>query len=173
MTGAADHVDRLREQWARELPDLDTAPMAVLGRVHRIATLVRPGIERTFAAHGLDRAGFDVLASLRRAGPPFRLTPTDLYRSLMVPSGSLTHRLGRLEAAGLVAREPSAEDGRSLIVALTEIGRRTVERAFREDMARESSWLEGLSAEEREALAGLLRKLVRSLDSGGAESMPT
>lgn len=154
-----DHVDRLRAQWRRELPDLETRPMAVLGRAYRLSKLVRPSIEAVFAQFALDRGEFDILATLRRAGAPFRLTPTELYTSLMIPSGSLTHRLGRLERAGLVRRLPSATDGRSLAVQLTEAGRETVEAAFRLDMACEAEFLSGLTPEEIQALAGLLRKL--------------
>ncbi|TCR70674.1 MarR family transcriptional regulator [Bosea sp. BK604] len=160
-----DHVDRLRAQWARELPDLDTAPMAVLGRAYRLANLVRPSIEATFAGFGLDRGEFDVLSSLRRAGAPFRLTPTELYRALMIASGSLTHRLGRLEKAGLIRRIPSDSDGRSLAVELTEPGRVLVETAFRADMASEMRFLAHLSEDELETLALLLRKLNRRIEN--------
>jgi len=160
-----DHVDRLRAQWARELPDLDTHPMAVLGRIYRISNLVRPGIEATFAEFGLDRGEFDVIGTLRRSGPPYRLTPTELYTSLMISSGGLTHRLGRLEKAGLIAREPSPEDGRSLAVVLTEKGRQLAETAFRQDMAREAEAIAGMTAGDREALARLLKKLTLAIDS--------
>ena len=155
-----DHVDRLRAQWARALPDFDTHPMGVLGRIYRIGNLVRPGIEATFAGFGLDRGEFDVISTLRRSGSPYRLTPTELYTSLMISSGGLTHRLGRLEKAGLISREPSAEDGRSLAVVLTPKGRELAEAAFREDMAREAELLSGMDAADREALAGLLRRLM-------------
>jgi DNA-binding MarR family transcriptional regulator len=154
-----DHVDRLRAQWARELPDLDTAPMAVLGRIYRISNLVRPGIEATFAAFGLDRGEFDVISTLRRSGPPYRLTPTELYTSLMISSGGLTHRLGRLEKAGLVERLPSPSDGRSLIVGLTEKGKALSEQAFRTDMANEANVLSAMDADRREKLESLLREL--------------
>jgi hypothetical protein len=79
-----DHVDRLRGQWRSELPDLDTEPMAILGRAYRLANLVRPSIEATFTSFGLDRGEFDVISTLRRSGPPYRLTPTELYTSLMI-----------------------------------------------------------------------------------------
>lgn len=154
-----DHVDRLRAQWARELPDLDTSPMAVLGRIYRISNLVRPGIEATFAAFGLDRGEFDVISTLRRSGPPYRLTPTELYTSLMISSGGLTHRLGRLEKAGLVERLPSPSDGRSLIVGLTEKGNALAEQAFRTDMANEAAVLSAMDPARRAALETLLREL--------------
>jgi DNA-binding MarR family transcriptional regulator len=160
-----DHVDRLRRQWARELPDLDTEPMAILGRALRLSNLVRGSIEATFADFGLDRGEFDVIATLRRSGPPYRLTPTEMYSSLMISSGGLTHRLDRLEKAGLIRREKSPHDGRSVLVALTEAGAACAEQAFRTDMANESSFLQALDAKEREALAGLLRKLIVGIEN--------
>lgn len=162
---AGDHVDRLRAQWARELPDLDTSPMAILGRIYRLSNLVRPSIEATFAGFGLDRGEFDVISTLRRSGPPDRLTPTELYTSLMISSGGLTHRLVRLEKAGLICREPSPEDGRSLLVCLTEEGRRRAEAAFRADMASEAELLADLGADDREALEALLRKLGLAIEA--------
>ncbi|WP_309083517.1 MarR family transcriptional regulator [Chelativorans sp.] len=160
-----DHVDRLRRQWARELPDLDTEPMAILGRAYRLSNLVRGSIEATFAAFGLDRGEFDVMATLRRSGPPYRLTPTELYTSLMISSGGLTHRLDRLEKAGLIRREKSPNDGRSVLVALTDAGVARAEEAFRTDMANESSFLKALEPKEREMLAALLRKLIVGVEN--------
>lgn len=159
-----DHVDRLRQQWARELPDLDTEPMAILGRALRLSRIVAPSIEATFAAYDIDRGEFDVISTLLRSGPPHRLTPTDMYASLMISSGGLTHRLIRLEKAGLVRREKSPSDARSLLVALTDKGKTVAEEAFRADMASELRFLDALSAEERETLAALLRKLNASLE---------
>lgn len=163
-----DHIDRLREQWRREVPELDTSPMAVIGRARRITLRLRPGIEAIFARHGLDAGEFDVISTLRRAGAPWRLTPTELYRTLMISSGGLTARLSRLEAAGLIRRREAEEDKRSLLVELTEAGRDKAEAAFREDMALEKRLLAGLSAREQEELAALLRKLALSLESEGA-----
>lgn len=161
----SDHIDRLRAQWQRELPELDTSPMAVLGRARRITLRVRPGIEAVFARHGLDTGEFDVISTLRRAGAPWRLTPTELYRTLMISSGGLTARLNRLEAAGLIQRCEAEEDKRSLLVELTEAGRAKAEATFREDMALEKRLLAGLSAHEQEELAALLRKLALSLEN--------
>ncbi|MCC2608984.1 MarR family transcriptional regulator [Neorhizobium sp. Rsf11] len=154
-----DHVDRLKAQWARELPDLDTSPMEILGRIYRLSRLVTPTIEATFASHGLDRGEFDVVGTLRRSGPPYRLTPTELYRSLMIASGSLTHRLGRLEKAGLIRRVPSENDGRSLAVQLTEEGIYRAEAAFRRDMANEADAIASFDPEKKRQLAALLREL--------------
>ncbi|MFN3954770.1 MAG: MarR family winged helix-turn-helix transcriptional regulator [Pararhodobacter sp.] len=162
-----DHVDRLRSQWARELPDLDTGAMAVLGRARRLALIAGPGIEAIFARHGLDRGEFDVISTLRRAGPPYRLTPTQLYSTLMVSSGGMTHRLVRLQRAGLIRRVPSQSDRRSTEVALTDRGRALAEAAIREDMAHEALLLAPLDMGERRQLADLLRKVLEPLERNG------
>ena len=159
-----DHVDRLRAQWARELPDLDTSPMAVIGRARRITVRLRPDIEAVFARHGLDAGEFDVISTLLRSGEPWRLTPTELYQTLMISSGGLTARLNRLEAAGLIRRREAQADRRSLLVELTEAGRAKAEAAFREDMALERRLLGGLDAAEQAELARLLTRLALSLD---------
>jgi DNA-binding MarR family transcriptional regulator len=154
-----DHVEQRRRQWSRELPDVDTVGMAVLGRLRWITLQVRPAIERVFERHGLDTGEFDVLATLLRSGAPYQLRPTELYKSLMISSGGLTARLTRLEAAGLVRRVPSEADARSLLVELTSVGRKRTEIAFREDMAVEKSLLAALTAEERDQLGRLLARL--------------
>ena len=165
MTSApSDHVARLRAAWARERPDIDTEGMAILGRARRIALLARGPIEAVFDRFGIDAGEFDVLASLRRAGRPFRLRPTELYRALMISSGGLTDRLARLERRGLVVRAQSSEDRRSVSVELTEAGRQLVEAAFEADMAVERDLLGALSAAERQALAMLLEKLAAEVE---------
>ncbi len=168
MPTCVDHIDRLRAQWRRELPELDTSAMEVIGRARLVTIALRPDIEAVFARHGLDAGEFDVLATLRRSGAPFRLRPTEIYRSLMISSGGLTDRLGRLEERGLVRRLPSPEDRRSLMVELTEDGRARVETAFREDMALETRKLGSLTEKEQQTLAALLRKLSLSIERDGA-----
>lgn len=165
MTDATDHIDRLRAQWARELPDLDTRGMEVLGRARRIVLRSRQPIEAIFASHGLDAGEFDVLSTLRRSGAPYTLRPTELYRSLMISSGGLTDRLSRLVRSGMITRPPSPGDGRSLLVQLTDKGRTTVEAAFREDMALEAGVLAALNDAERGMLADLLRKLALGMEA--------
>ena len=156
---SADHVEARREQWRDELPDVDTIGMAILGRARFVTALARGPIERVFERHGLDTGEFDVLTTLLRSGEPYRLRPTELYKSLMISSGGLTDRLARLEKAGLVRRQPSDLDARSLLVELTKRGRKTAEAAFREDMATEKSLLKGLSIQECDQLAALLTRL--------------
>ena len=156
---ACDGIDTRRDQWHRELPDLDTEAMAIFGRMRLIGSALSSGIEAIFARHGLDRGQFDVIATLRRSGPPYCLRPTELYRSLMMSSGGMTDRLARLAKAGLITRHTDPGDTRSLLVQLTDRGRQIAEQAFREDMAWERSALDGLAAAERHQLEALLRKL--------------
>lgn len=158
-----DHIEQRRAQWARELPDVDTSGMALLGRTRWITLRSRPHIEGVFERHGLDTGTFDVLTTLMRAGPPYRLRPTELFTSLMVSSGGLTDRLDRLVKAKLVRRVRNEADARSLMVELTNKGRTLTEVAFREDMAVELELLKGLSSRERDQLASLLAKLATSM----------
>lgn len=169
---AGDHVGTRREQWRKELPDVDTTGMAILGRA-RIATLLARGpIERVFAGHGLDAGEFDVLATLLRAGPPYRLRPTELYNSLMISSGGLTDRLIRLEKSGLIVRPRNESDARSLLVELTGRGRETAEAAFRQDMEVEARLLGGLSEDEQRQLDSLLARLLVTLAERVSEMAP-
>lgn len=160
-----DGVDERRAQWARELPDVDTRGMAILGRARRLTLMVRAEIDALLAAHGLDPGEADVLFTLLRAGPPYRLRPTELFRSMMVSSGGMTHRLGKLARAGLITRPPAEDDGRSLLVELTPEGRRRAEAAFRADMALEAELLSGLGAAEQARLAALLQRLEAQLSA--------
>ncbi|AUG75338.1 MarR family transcriptional regulator [Kitasatospora sp. MMS16-BH015] len=164
QTGTADHVDHLLAQWGRQRPDLDVSPMGVIGRLKRLARLIDAEIGRTFAQHGLDRASFDVLATLRRSDPPHRLTPAQLMQSTMVTSGAVSQRLDRLQAASLVSRTPSPTDGRVVHVALTPTGRELIDRALPDHLATERRLLSALDPEQQTALADALRTVLLSLD---------
>ncbi len=137
--------------------------MAVIGRLSRLSRLIDAELRRTFAAHGLDSASFDVLATLRRADPPHRLTPAELMRASMITSGAVTQRLDRLESRGLVTRTPSDSDGRGVHVTLTEEGYALIERVLPDHLATEHRVLSALTDERRETLAAILRDLLQSL----------
>jgi len=160
-----DGLDERRAQWAAELPDVDTRGMAILGRARWITLTARPPIEDLFKSYGLDSGEADVLFTLLRSGPPYRLRPTELFRSLMISSGGLTDRLNRLAKAGLIRRAAAEGDGRSLPVELTDEGIRRAKAAFRDDMAIEAAMLAGLTEEEQRELARLLKKLVLTITS--------
>jgi DNA-binding MarR family transcriptional regulator len=159
-----DHVERVIELWERERPELDFSPVGVVSRIGRAARYLDHGIETVLAEHGLSRASWDVLAALRRVGEPYRLSPTELYRSLMRTSGAITHRLRGLEATGLVRRVGDPDDLRSAPVELTPAGKRLVDRVAVEHLANERELLAGLEEGEREQLAELLRKLLLSFE---------
>lgn len=165
---ARDRIDDLVAQWAGERPDLDVGVMAEVARVLAVARLLDEGLAATASAHGLNRGEGDVLFTLRRSGPPYRLSPSRLAAAALVTSGTMTNRLDRLEARGLIQRLPNAEDRRSLDVALTDAARRLVDTAVEQHLDNEEAMLAGLSRREREELQRLLRKLLRHLSGGGA-----
>jgi DNA-binding MarR family transcriptional regulator len=139
-TGAGqDEVDRITAAWARVRPDLDVAPLEVLSRITRLAHHLDRARASSFDAHGLERWEFDVLAALRRTGPPHRMTPSQLLPQTLVTSGTMTTRIDRLAARGLVRREADAHDRRMVLVELTEDGRRIVDAAMRPRPARRPS----------------------------------
>jgi DNA-binding MarR family transcriptional regulator len=159
-----DHVDRVRAEWATERPELDTEPIEVIARIGRLARLIDGRLDDVFAQHDLRRDPFDVLAALRRAGPPYELAPTDLYDRLMRTSGAVTNRLQRLEREGLVTRVPDPSDGRGLRVRLTRRGRELVDAVAEPHLANERDLLAALSPAEQRTLARLLKKLSLSLE---------
>jgi DNA-binding MarR family transcriptional regulator len=165
-----DHVDVILEQWRRELPALDAGPMGVVGRLSRLAQLLQDQLEPVFGEYGLNGGEFDVLAALRRAGPPFRLTPTALGQSLMVSSGGITKRLKSLEAARLVSRRPHRVDRRSSLVQLTPKGKKLVETVVAAHVENEKRLLASLDAQSRRQLADLLRSLLVAV--GDAATRP-
>lgn len=159
-----DHVDRVLAEWTRERPDLDSTPVAVIGRLHRLANALTPQLVRVYREHGLSEGEFDVLAALRRAGAPYERTPGDLARTTMVTTGGMTKRLDRLVASGLVTRRGSDRDGRGRVVALTDAGRELIDRAYAAHMANEQRLLAHFSDAERRALEELLAGWLRRIE---------
>ncbi|MBG6180819.1 MarR family winged helix-turn-helix transcriptional regulator [Arthrobacter sp. CAN_A1] len=154
-----DHVDLILKQWGAERPDLDASPMGVVGRLSRLSRQIDRELEQTFLSHGLDAASFDVLATLRRSGQPYTLTPRELTASSMVTSSAIAQRLNRLEERRLVARAQDPGDGRGKQVALTAEGLTLIDAALPDHLETERRILSPLSPEERDALAVLLTKL--------------
>ncbi|PBC11087.1 MarR family transcriptional regulator [Mesorhizobium sp. WSM3859] len=161
-----DRAGRAMEQWRRERPDLDVSPMGVIGRLNEASSLIaRDRLAPVFARFGLQSGEFDVLATLRRSGSPYALTPTELYEATMVTSGAMTARLDRLEKAGLIQRAPHPSDRRGVVVQLTAKGRELTDTVLAAHVANEHEILAGLTQEDREMLAKLLEKLIGSLSS--------
>ncbi len=159
-----DHVARVLAQWGQERPDLDASPIGVIGRLHRVALRLQEGLVAVYARHGLGEGEFDVLATLRRTGAPYELTPSDLAAGTMVSAGAITKRVDRCLAQGWVSRRVSEVDGRGRVVALTEAGRALIDEAFTEHVANEHRLLDLLAPDERALLAGVLERWGRALD---------
>ncbi|MEV1285764.1 MarR family transcriptional regulator [Micromonospora sp. NPDC049679] len=160
----SDAVDRIVEQWRHERPDMAPEPMAVFGRVYRLARIVGDGQEKVYARWGITRGEFDVLATLRRAGTPYTLSPKAMTAALMLTSGGMTGRLDKLERAGLVTRSPDPTDRRALQIALTERGKRVVEEAADAGLELQRRALDTLSADDQAQLGDLLRKLLAAVE---------
>lgn len=160
-----DRVDDILRQWRRERPDLDVEPMGIIGRVRRISQHLLREMEKTFAEHGLQDGSFDVLATLRRSGSPYALTPGDLLRTMMITSGTLTNRIDQLVKAGFVKRTPNPEDGRGFIVSLTKKGFNVIDAAVTAHVETQKRLTAALSAEERATLNALLGKYLASFEA--------
>ncbi|RVD48728.1 MAG: MarR family transcriptional regulator [Mesorhizobium sp.] len=159
-----DRAGKAIEQWKRERPDLDVSPMAVIGRLNEVSSLIaRDRLAPLFARFGLQAGEFDVLATLRRSGSPYALTPTALYEATMVTSGAMTNRLDRLETSGLIQRGPHPNDRRGIIVRLSDKGLALIDEAVTAHVANEHQILSGLTLTERETLSRLLEKLISSV----------
>ncbi|MDZ5697078.1 MarR family transcriptional regulator [Chelativorans sp. M5D2P16] len=165
MITVMDQVDRILAQWRAERPDLDVGPMGTLGRMSRLVRHLREGMDRVFAAHGLNRASFDVLATLRRSGPPFALSPSELIEWTMVTSGTMTNRIDRLEAAGLVERWRNPDDKRGFLIGLTDKGHALIEEAVTEHVANQRRLTAALSDDERAALDALVAKWLAAFET--------
>lgn len=155
-----DPVDAIIEQWAVERPDLDTTAMEVFGRIHRLSRAIGDRVEKAYASLGISRGEFDVLATLRRSGAPYALSPRQLSATLMLTTGGMTGRLDKLERAGLLRRSPDPHDRRGLRVTLTEQGLALVEEAVGAGLAVQTEALSAALAGEQ---AGLLADLLREL----------
>jgi len=148
------------QQWNVEKPELDLLVMETLGRLMGAALVIeRDHMAPLFKSYGLQSGEFDVLATLRRAGAPFALTPTVLFEATMISSGGMTARLDRLEKRDLIARKPNPDDRRGTLVVLTDTGRDLVDRAVVAHVDNEKRVLSALSQDEQRQLNALLKKL--------------
>ncbi len=165
----SDVIDSLIKQWSRERPDLDASAMGVVGRILRLAARLQRRGEAILEPFNLTMWQFDVLATLRRAGKPFRLSPTQLMHAVMLYSGAMTNRIDRLETAGLVKREPDSSDRRGLQIALTSKGLELINRAIEARLQDAEDVVQLLNHRDRQSLGPLLRKLLGEIE-GNSES---
>ncbi|MEU6066212.1 MULTISPECIES: MarR family winged helix-turn-helix transcriptional regulator [Streptomyces] len=155
-----DPVDTIIDQWAAVRPDLDTAAMEVFGRIFRLSRAMGDRMEKAYSRFGISRGEFDVLATLRRSGEPYTLSPRQLSATLMLTTGGMTGRLDKLERAGLLRRSPDPHDRRGLQVTLTDEGLRLIDEAVGAGLAEQSDALSALNGEQAGQLADLLRELL-------------
>ncbi|MCU1406351.1 MAG: MarR family transcriptional regulator [Glaciihabitans sp.] len=161
---AHDEVDRIVDAWSRERPDLDFTPLQVLSRVGRLSRHLERARRAAFAASGLESWEFDVLAAIRRAGAPYHLSPKALLQQTLVSSGTMTNRIDRLVDRQLVERRTDPNDGRGILVVMTDSGRERVDAAISTLQQAEAELLDGLSTVDQDRLSILLRKLSLDFD---------
>jgi DNA-binding MarR family transcriptional regulator len=160
-----DGVDLIIEQWRQERPDLDPEPIGIIGRISRLARELEQELELVYREHGLEAGWHDVLATLRRHGPPYQLRPSEFSSALMLTSSGTTKRLDRLEQAGLITRAPDPADRRGVVITLTAKGLELIDAVSEAHLANEARLLEALTAADRRRLADLLRRLQLGLPS--------
>ncbi|MFD7582841.1 MarR family winged helix-turn-helix transcriptional regulator [Kitasatospora sp. NPDC059817] len=168
----ADHVALIQAAWRRERPDLDVSPLAVIGRLHRLAARLTGELALVYSRYGLGEGDFDVLAALRRTGAPYERAPGELAAHTMVTTGAMTKRIDRLERAGLVTRRLAEGDRRGRVVALTDAGLRLIDEAFTAHLRNEHRLLALLSPEEAAALQTLLTAWQHRLDGTEPDGGP-
>lgn len=155
-----DHIDFVVDQWQSAMPELDASSMAIFGRMLRLMKHLAKARAVALEPFGFHEGEFDVLATLRRAGKPYRLSPTQLYTSLLVTSGAMTNRLNRLANEGMIERLADPQDGRSMLVGLTRRGVETIEQAVHVHTETQNALLQGLDSEQQKQLGELLKALL-------------
>lgn len=161
---AQDWTDGLLDRWAEIRPRRDMEPYQVTARISRIGQHIARRQEEAFVRFGLNRGEVGVLGALRLARPKQELSPTRLFKGLMLSSAGMTSRLDRLEKRGYVKRKPDPDDRRGVIVQLTEAGRRALDEAVSANAGREKGMLAHLTKQQQKTLAVLLRKLLTGLE---------
>jgi DNA-binding MarR family transcriptional regulator len=161
---SSDSIEGLLLEWRRERPDLDPWPFAIFGRIWRLSANLLGDAEHWLAPIGLTFESFSVIVTLRRAGAPYELNPTALYRESLLSSGAITNRIDRVEALGLVKRLPDPNDRRGTIVRLTPKGRALADRAIKLHFESLAESLSGLALADRDHLAKLLAQLLLSVE---------
>ena len=174
LSDQADAIDRIEAAWRKERPDVDVSSVGIVSRVWRIGRHLEQARKEQLAEHGTDRVTLDVLAMLRRSGPPFRMTAGELTHHSLISSGGVSQRLDKLERAGLVVRQFHAEDRRRIDVQLTQAGVELVDSTLADLMTHEATLLDGLTAREQAELRRILKKLLVRFEplDGSVETFP-
>ncbi len=157
-----DVADSGIAMWRRERPEIDCSGKAVTGRVLRLGEVFLAAMNRNMAQFGIKYSQYAIIGTLRAAGKPYRMSPSDLQATLMISSGGVSNLLRKVEAQGLIRRIDDPTDGRGVIAELTDEGFRLSEETMPAQAETERQLVSALSSDEQELLAGLLRRLVLS-----------
>ena len=160
-----DSVDAHVELWKEELPWLDPVQEAIVARIGKLARHHDRLRREALAESDLKRWQFKLLLMLRRLGPPYEASPSELAEHLALTRGALSHRLGPLEAGGLITRTTDKADRRRVHVRLTAKGSAELERHLEVEGTAEGDLVSVLSPRERARLANLLRKLLHAAET--------
>ena len=173
LSAQADAIDRIEAAWRKERPDVDVSSVGIVSRIWRIGRHLEQARKEQLAEHGTDRVTLDVLAMLRRSGPPFRMTAGELTHHSLISSGGVSQRLDKLERAGLVVRQFHAEDRRRIDVQLTPAGVELVDSTLADLMAHEAAMLDGLTEREQAEMRRMLKKLLVRFEPLGDDAADT
>ncbi len=146
------HIDAVIQQWLIQKPDLESQEMKLIAQLVNCTTLISQKLETLYESYGINRGEFDVLSALRRGGSPYQLSPTMIFSTLMITSGTMTNRLQQLQKKGLIQRSPNPEDARSLLVILSDEGLTLIDKLIYQRVALEKSLNQLLPAKIREEL---------------------
>lgn len=158
-----DHISNAIKQWQREKPDLESHEMLLIGRLINCTILITNELEKLYNSHNINRGEFDVLATLRRSGKPYELTPTEIFSTLMITSGTMTNRLQQLKKKGLISRTENLEDARSLKVVLSAQGLKLIDELIYQHVDLEKKLYQLIPQETQKSLEILLGDWLQGL----------
>ncbi|KMV29790.1 hypothetical protein AB733_15940 [Photobacterium swingsii] len=158
MSKQPDHIDQISQQWKKNNPELDHSLVEIIGRFSRLNKHLESQRSTVYSALDINAGEFDVLATLYRNGAPYQLMPSDLIKQTLLTSGAMTNRLDKLEKKGLILRTNSDEDRRCVVVGLTDVGLKLIQKGATLYFDKVSTLYEPLTNEDQIQLNALLKK---------------
>lgn len=172
MTKRPDHTDEVDEivaAWQRERQDLDSSPLEIFSRLLRLNRHLEKFRREAFASHGLDMWEFEMLSLLRRQGEPYQAQPSQFMTELLVPSGTLTHRINTMVERGHAIRHQDDRDRRIKYVRATELGIEKSDHAMEDLLRSEAAMLTHISHDDQHTVSRILRDLLLPFSNGGRQ----
>lgn len=160
-----DSIDEHLAVWTKELEDLDPLQEAIVGRIHLLARHTTQGRQQALRTGDLLLWQHKTLLMLRKLGPPYSTSPSQLATMLNLTRGALSLRLATLEDMGLISRRHDGADRRRVRVSLTDAGRKALDSTMDAEGQVEERMLAVLTDREKVTLADLLRKVVVGIES--------